>query len=55
MVRIVGQPVLHRQGIPSTDPNIWLTPCGVRYIPADWPRSIPRSSLPRCKETLCRS
>jgi hypothetical protein len=39
---------LHRRGGPTVDPRIWLTPCGIRYTPGDWPRSLPRPRLPRC-------
>lgn len=46
MIRIVDQPELHRRGAPRDDPNIWL-----RYLPADWPKSLPRPPLPRCGAT----
>lgn len=48
MIRIVAQPELHRRGEPTYDPRVWLTPCGIRYTPGDWPRSLARPPLPRC-------
>jgi hypothetical protein len=45
-IRIVGQPELHRRGAPDVDPRIWWTPCGIRYTPDRWPRTLARPPLP---------
>lgn len=49
-VRIVNNPYRHRW-TPSLD-DVSTTECGVRFIYARWPKTLPRPPLPNCPECL---